>query len=113
MTIPGQFPVNQIYPSTKRTTGLPVSELVLWCGMFAPMGGLEGTTGLPVGLHFPCLSVQSMCQTSFFLLGLKKDLLTDSYTIVFHTLPLTTLRSCNSFPQPTRFPWVLSDTFQI
>jgi len=30
-----------IYPSTKRTMGLPMGELVLWCGMFAPKGRLK------------------------------------------------------------------------
>ncbi len=37
------------YPSTKRTTGLPVGELVLWCGMFAPEGRLEWYHGLARG----------------------------------------------------------------
>ncbi len=43
---------------TKRTTPacrqagvLPVGELVLWYGMFAPYGRLLGTTGFAVGLH--------------------------------------------------------------
>jgi len=49
-----------VYPSTKRTTGLPVGELILWRGMFAPKGSLEWyygfalyhlLQGLPVGLH--------------------------------------------------------------
>ena len=39
-------------PSTKRTTGLPVGELVLWCGMFAPKGRLEWHYGLARGAPF-------------------------------------------------------------
>jgi len=42
-----------IYPSTKRTAGLPMGELVLWYGMFAPKGRLKWDHGLgAVGLHF-------------------------------------------------------------
>ena len=41
-----------LFPSTKRTTGLPVGELVLWCGMFAPKGRLEWYHGLARGAPF-------------------------------------------------------------
>ena len=40
------------YPSTKRTTGLPVGELVLWCGIFAPKGCLDWYHGLARGAPF-------------------------------------------------------------
>ena len=40
------------YPTTKRTTGLPVAEWVLWCGMFAPNGRLEWYYCIPVWLHY-------------------------------------------------------------
>jgi hypothetical protein len=43
------FTCHSLYPSTKRTTGLPVGELVLWCGMFAPKGRLEWYHGLARG----------------------------------------------------------------
>jgi len=39
------------YPSTKKTTGLPMGELVLWCRMFAPEGRLEQYYGLALHHH--------------------------------------------------------------
>ena len=44
--------VGYLYPSTKRTTRLPVGELVLWCGMFTPKEGLEWYHGLARGAPF-------------------------------------------------------------
>jgi len=38
--------IHGLCPSTKRATGLPVVELVLWCGMFAPKWRLEWYHGL-------------------------------------------------------------------
>jgi len=40
-----------IYPETGEPRVLPVGELVLWYGMFAPCGRLLGTMALPIGLH--------------------------------------------------------------
>jgi hypothetical protein len=52
----GTYQVGQrcgFYPEPRGPRVLPVGELVLWYGMFAPCGRLLGTTGFaPVGLHY-------------------------------------------------------------
>jgi hypothetical protein len=39
------------YPEPRGPRVLPVGELVLWYGMFAPCGLLREPRALPVGLH--------------------------------------------------------------
>ena len=41
--------VNLDYPEPRGPWVLPVGELVLWYGMFAPCGRLLGTTGFARG----------------------------------------------------------------
>ena len=40
-----------IYPEPREPRVLPVGELVLWYGMFAPCGVSWEPRALPVGLH--------------------------------------------------------------
>ena len=41
-----------LYPEPRGPRVLPVGELVLWYGMFAPCGRLLGTTGFARGAPF-------------------------------------------------------------
>ena len=79
-------------PEPRGPRVLPVGELVLWYGMFAPCGRLLGTTGFACGAPFnhgtiPLIRIASSGHTSSHLRQPKQ---TSSLTISIR--PLLTLK---------------------